>query len=42
MQSHEHQKIDARAIKWLDGEIEYHPERFRVERFDGKTWNLVE
>jgi len=36
-QSHERRDIDARALKWLDGELK-HPERFRVERFDGKRW----
>lgn len=37
MQSHEYRKIDSRATQWVDGEFE-HPERFKVERFDGKAW----
>lgn len=41
MQSHEHKKIDARALAWLDGELE-RSERFRVERFDGKAWVELE
>ena len=40
-QSHERRDIDARALAWLDGELE-HPERFRVERFDGKRWVSME
>jgi hypothetical protein len=41
MQSHQHKQMDARALGWLDGELE-HPERFRVERFDGRAWTLLE
>jgi hypothetical protein len=41
MQSHQHREFDPRALKWLDGELE-HPERFRVERFDGKRWSAME
>lgn len=41
MQSHEYRKIDARALAWLDGELE-HPEHFHVERFDGKAWIPLE
>jgi hypothetical protein len=41
MQSHQHREIDARALKWLDGELD-HPQRFLVERFDGKRWIQME
>lgn len=41
MRSHERRQIDARALAWLDGELE-HPERFRVERFDGRAWVAME
>lgn len=37
MQSHERKGIDVRALKWLDGELD-HPERFKIERFDGRNW----
>lgn len=37
MQSYEHKRIDARALKWLDGELD-HPDRFKIEYWDGRRW----
>jgi hypothetical protein len=41
LQSHQRREMDARALKWLDGEFD-HPERFRVERWDAKQWVVME
>lgn len=40
MQAHGRKQVDVRALAWLDGEIN-HPENFKAERFDGKSWTLL-
>lgn len=41
MQSHERKAIDARALQWLDGELD-RPENFKVERWDGRGWTPMQ